>query len=345
MSKEQQAIDGYLGIGWYNGWMDLQAQRHQELATYAALKVKLGQLADVDGLHFEFKDLEEIGEEYDDGMHAVIDGKLIKKQEANLSHDLLSDALSLAEKNNEMLGLFMAAGFFDAITLLIRAPYRQMQTAARDLEFALKILKTQLEKAKRQRNEAILQTLIDVIVTVALPHVSILTRVVVLMGQYTVDNFLGVEKNPVVGGTGDTLAAFSTFSESAGQLDNLGVENSIKAGKIGKWTGRLGPLFSGYELWQGNENIDQVKAAIEEVRSRHKLLMQLIRRYLPAIISIRQHVLRFRAGMIKNRAEAEALRREIRLTIGQLRAINGGRPWQAQIAAGPAQARAPAPVL
>lgn len=324
---DQDIIDGTIGDGAYDDWMRLQEERLKQELLYRSLTTKLGDLSNVAGIPGDFQQLQEVGDLYNEGMQAIIDGKTINEDEVNLATDLYNDAIALAEIDTDLMQMMFAAGFFDAITALIRFPYARLETNVRALRTALLQLKDQLEIAKRQRNESIIQGLIDVIVIVAVPELGFVLGAAKFFGKLALDDALGPDKGAVVEGANNSLEAFGTFAESAHRLKAVGTHGATVT-KYAKVADKLGLAFDAYEVFKGYSNVNDIAAKMNEVKAELRPLLQLLDRYEPAVVNIKATVLTMRRRTAKNRADADEIKSSFLDTSTRAYQLNHGRWWR-----------------
>jgi hypothetical protein len=186
-------------------------------------------------------------------------------------------AISVLLLVNDALDFMFALGIAALLTALAAA---SLENEARELQALLRKLLQELEKAKREVNEAWAQVALDGIVVVALAcagPLGWLTLGAVGLGQMIADTYLGPSTSDAAtwGNRGNTTLG-TALSASEKYL-----QESSKALKVVKPAGRVvivvGFVFDANEILVGYRNIDGVKRLIADLKKAQDKLTAKIK--------------------------------------------------------------------
>jgi hypothetical protein len=309
----QAKIDAYLGPGSYHEWVTRTREANEALADWERFQnmVPVRSQAYITGLgSLDADTLLKAGHDYSWGIEQIEKGKPIdidQMQDIQAIRDMAEEALRI--ETGILKGAMIVAG----LNLYLNGQFRNAQQMAAEALPKIEKLKSALQKAQKNANEARLQQVINLAITIAttvfLPQLTVIKRVGVAVGTWALDKALGTDK---------TTPLRDTVSDGAdyGEILAAGIEDwkwltpaeqgAVKSASKGLSV--VGLYFDQDEVNNALKQVDIVQAILNEAVASLKRVKVLIERLRPGMATWRNQ-LRASAKAVKEaKADAEQIR-------------------------------------
>jgi hypothetical protein len=315
----QPVVDRYLGPGYFQFWRTQDSHRREELKRTETLERLYGKLASrvTTRVLWDLQVLEKIALDFETGLQRIADGKPVNREQLKRIGDLYTMAVSVVEHENDRLQVVWQAGF---VTAWVTFPFPLIQAQATRLQQKIERLKELLEVARREVKESWVQTLIDVAITAItffLPEVGIVTKLVMAVGSYLIDEALGGDKSPTVDKLDKAGDVSGPALDVVERVANADSKVSKVAGKGGKAISVAGLFFDADEIKEAYEKADKIEAIMKAAKYEFEQLQRTIRSHRPALQRLRVSLEVARRALIDLGDTAVEIRWELKKAIDQ----------------------------
>jgi hypothetical protein len=315
MATRRDTVDAALGRGWYDQWqkMELDVMRLRSRTAvnnkrYSAIRAPEA----TDWLWSDARLLEAVATDFRNAMNRIARRQSVDKRKVGQMYDVLSLALGVVQHDNDALDAGYAAGIVAGFVAL---PLKMFQQTAGQLTQLLQTLRQQLEKAKKERTEAWVQTGINTALTVITAlsgPIGLLGRGVIAAGQWVLDDALGPKTSTAATAGSKTSISVSQLGEAAAQAERLG----SKVQRIGKAAGGTatvtGFVFDVNEILIGYRNVEQVRTAMSKAKRAYDQLIAQIKKHRPAIQKFQRDYQKWQVAIKSIRENATRIRNALR---------------------------------
>lgn len=311
MATPKEIVDGALGDGWYDGWRDLEADVEREAREARLNEARFSSFrapGTTDNLWWDLRLLEAVGADYRAAMSSIAQGRAADADRVGRIHDALTLALGVVHHDNEALGAAFAAGI---VTGFVAVPFAILQLRAKRLEEALDVLKARLEAAKRERNEAWVQGAIGTSLTMIaafMPHVGILTRGGIAVGQWFLDDALGPSTSRAASAGSKAGHVASQIGDAVAEIEGLGRRTRTFAKGSGRVATVAGFAFDANEIMAGHRNVGTIEEAMSRGKRAYSALVAEIVKHKPTLQRFLMDYRRWQAAIRSVRETASGVR-------------------------------------
>lgn len=275
-TSQQAVIDAYLGANQYVDWQELESQKRAQDERYARSERLMGSyIKEVGDRIWEDQIvLDKIAQEYREGMTLVAAGKKISATQESYLFELYTLAIEVVDCENEILEILIACNIHYWMTII---PFPIIEAKAQKLAKRVKELTKMLEAAEKDQTEATAQLVINAAITagtLAMPHLGLLTKVGITVGQYVLDELIGGEKSSAVvsaasapasgiGLTLDAIEKVTVIEGTAAQTLSKGLGGAVQVG---------GLFFDVDEVITAGRNAGVIRAKMLETKLAYESL-------------------------------------------------------------------------
>jgi hypothetical protein len=288
MATAKETVDGILGDGSYDEWMNMENATAHEKKRTDYLKVRFRFVYFQPGAstspYWDTDLLVNIMEDYRDEMNLVARAQSVDTRKIEQLHTILTVALGLVEHNNDAVDAAVSIGL---VATFFTLPFALLAPRAKRLLELLEVLKKHLEQAKTERLEAGAQTAINAaltVITIFGPHIGLLARGALVVGQGLLDGALGPSKSKAAKAGSKASHIVAEFGEAVSESENFGQNTRRIAGRAGRAALATGFVFDVDEVFTGHRNVNEIRAAISQVNAAYDSLMAEIKKHKPAIV-------------------------------------------------------------
>ncbi|MBL8232328.1 MAG: hypothetical protein JNL98_27780 [Bryobacterales bacterium] len=290
-TSQQAVIDAYLGVNQYVDWQELETQKRAQDERYARSERLMGNyIKEVGDRIWEDQIvLDKIATEYREGMALVSAGKKISASQESYLFDLYTLAIEVVDSENEILEILIGCNIHYWMTII---PFPILEAKAQKLARRVKELTKMLEAAQKDQTEATAQLVINVAITagtLAMPHLGLLTKVGITIGQYVLDEMIGGEKSSSVvsaasapasgiGLTFDAIEKITVIEGTTAQTLSKGLGGAVQVG---------GLFFDVDEVITTGRNAGVIRAKMIETRMAYESLKKELLKQLQNVAMLK----------------------------------------------------------
>ena len=309
----KQVIDALFEPGWYDDWQALRQDTpplRQRTAANQTRYRRFEQIGATSQLAWDIRTLNSIAKDYDETMTRAGNGERIDVKQARAVHAMYSSASLVVEYDNDALDAAFEAGVVAGFLLF---PFVVMQDQAQRLQELLKVLKRELELAKKKLAEAWQQAAVDLVVTaISLMPIplGLVARGGLLIAQSLFDTAMGPSTS--------NLATAGSNESKAGEFASAVAEvraNTQRERTIAKGGGKVatfaGFAFDANEIFVGYEGVDRIANAVREVNAAAVKLNGEIAKYSPVLQDFVEKYKAWQISIADLRTQADIFRRAL----------------------------------
>ena len=321
MASPQEQVDGYLGEGSYQEWLDMDRQAANEHRRLER-GVKLLKLDFISALRtrseWDADRMDKIAYDYKQGMTLVAAGRRVNREKLIQVYGLYSLALAEVDSDNDVLEALIGIGLAGVMVIF---PFVLLQAKAQAMLDAVKELQKELKKAESEVTKTKVKTGIHAVVTlfeIFVPELSLVARAGIYLGDVAMDKALG-PKDPTTAQryVGDVTPGVKQISEAVHHIKDYSKETRELAEKTGNAATVATFYFDVEEIAEGSERVDKIKELIAEAKKAYDELIFVIQKNEP---KLRQFEMVFQRVMISigdARSEANMIRDQLMRDIQQ----------------------------
>jgi hypothetical protein len=286
----KQRVDGALGAGWYDEWRQLEDDSRREQTRSAKNEKRFNKLGDPGATSWLDQDtttLEGVTSMYRTLLEEVATGKAYDKKRIGIVHDILTLALGAVYHDNEALDLTWNKGIVEAFLLI---PFAEMAKRAARLSRAIRILKRELAIAKSKAKGAVWQGVIDTALTAVTlfePHLSLLTRATIFVGQWILDNALGPSTPTALNVGAKANISVAELASAYSEVQLLGEKVTKFSIATGKVTTVTGFFFDTAEMLVALNKVSNLEKTMAVAKKECDGLIDLLKASEPLITMLK----------------------------------------------------------
>lgn len=293
--EEQEAerqIDTVLGEGAYDEWLTFETRWEIEHKRANVNRVRFKDFkSSTNAAVFEADAdrLDQVAADYRQLMVDVLNGTPVDEDHFIDVGEVYGVSLELVELDNDALDgvFFVALG-----TAFALMPWALLLEHLQMLDKAI----VKLEKALREANIDALEASGKAALSLALnavtffaPQVGLFTRIVMGVGQVTLDfMFEGPDQHLVLEAGGKAAPLAEQGADLIVDMKKVGEKARGAAGKARGGAVVVGMLASGAEVWTAFDNIDEIKNALVAARAAHKKTVKTLDKHGPKFVGVLQ---------------------------------------------------------
>jgi hypothetical protein len=323
MAGPQQQVDGYMGQGSYQQWLDMDRQGENEHRRLERA-VKLLQLPFISPLRsrseWDADLMDKIAYDYKQGMTLAAAGRRVNKEKLTQMYDLYSLSLGVMDSDNDVLEALVGMGLAGVMVIF---PFVLFQAKANLMLDAVKELLKELKKAESEVTKAKIKMGIHAVVTafeLMASELALPVRAAIYVGEIVVDKALGPKDQTTAQKyVGDVTPGVKQLSEAIHHIDKYSEETRAVAEKTGKVATVATFYFDVEEIAEGSERVEKIKELITEAKKAHDELLLVIRNGEPRLRQFAIALERVMTAIGNARDQADATRDELTQDIRQFR--------------------------
>jgi hypothetical protein len=281
-----QLIDGLLGSGTYAEWFQLErdtlVERRRANVNLQRIEKSMKEESTND-LYWDMRLLDRIEADYADKLKRIAAGDSVPKDKVEQFHAIYTLALGVVQHDNDALEAAFATELLIGFGSL---GFAVLQARANRLLRLLRALEKRLQQAKKERTETIVQGIINLAlsnITMVVPHVGIIARGALLVGQWWLDDALGPSTSKAANVGAKSSLIISQLGPALAKTEELGTTVQSVASAGGTVATVVGIGFDVNEVMVGYQNVDKLRGAVQKCQSAYDALIVAIRAKQPLI--------------------------------------------------------------
>jgi hypothetical protein len=305
----QQVVDALFETGWYQNWQDMRQETQLLRGRSATNRQRFEAVGATRQLAWDERALGSIARDFDEVMTRAASGQPVDVAAARRLYAVYTLAIGVVTQDNDALDAAFAAGL---VAAFVAFPFALFRIRALGLQELLKDLKKRLEIAKKELDEAWVQTLLDAALTgiTLFTGVGLIARGGIMVAQGLIDNALGPSTSTAAT-VGSSASKAAEFASAIDEVRAATVKEKVVAKAGGATASVVGFAFNINELGVGYKNVDKLRAAMDRATSALKKLNSEIDKHLPALQRFVQQYQRWQASIADLRANADLARQAL----------------------------------
>jgi hypothetical protein len=317
MSGSRQAIDGVLGVGWYDEWQQMEKDTKSEAQRAQTNSLRFSSLRSPgkpDQLASDVALLTKVAADYRQAMNKIVSNQPVDRARVGQVHDVLTLVLGVVKHDNDGLDAAFAVGVVQAFVAIPMAVFAER---SQRLVKLLEALKPQLEQAKRERNEAWLQATINTAVTaitLIIPPLGLLATLAkggIVASQFLIDDALGPTTSVVMTTGSKSTYVASQLVDPLTKVERLGTATQKIAKGAGRYVTVAGFYFDYNEISIANRNIAKIESALRMAKNAYDDLLSQIKKNKPVIDKFLASYERWQVSIASIRKNADSIRKAL----------------------------------
>lgn len=314
MADSKQAIDGVLGVGWFDEWQQMEKDISSEAQRTQTNLSRFSSVGKPDQLRSDVSLLTKVATDYRQAMNKIVSNQTIDQVRVGQVHDILTLALGVVKHDNNALDAAFTVGVVQAFVAI---PMAMLASQAKNLIKSLEALKLQLEQAKRERKEAWAQAAINMAVTgisTIIPPLGLLAtmaRAGIAAGQFLIDDALGPTTPTVMTAGSKSTYVASQLVDPLAKIERLGATTQKIAKGAGRYVTVVGFYFDSNEIGIASRNVAKLESAMKMAKNAYNDLLSKIKKNKPVIDKFLSNYKRWQVSIASIRKNADSIRKAL----------------------------------